>query len=348
MGDIIGLGLSHGPHGAHQDHTMANYVKRAMVSPKTPIELKDPRNWPAEMQLEWGDDEGRTAAHQHRTKLADGYRRVREALDEFNPDAVVIFGDDRYENFQEDIIPAFCVYIEDEYVTRPWGSMGRGGSLNPADNIFGEDAEFELRMPGAREAAKGLAVHLLGNGFDIAYAYKQLHKDMSHAFGQTVSYLDYDRDKGWPYPLIPFHVNCYGSRFTRGRSGEEFDPAGPTPQRCFDIGAATAEFFRDSPWKVAIIGSSSWSHGSLTAKHHFMWPDVVADRRRFAELKEGAYKAWRDIPTAEIEDSGQNELLNWICLAGAMDALGHKPTDLEFVESWLFNSSKTIGVFNPA
>ena len=347
MGEIIGLGLSHGPHGAHQDHTMANLVRRLMTAPATPDHLRDPRNWPVEMQREWGDDEGRAAAHEHRDRLAAGYRKLRQALDEFNPDVVLIWGDDQYENFHEDVVPAYCVFIEDEYVTHPWENRGRGSSLPSGENIWGEGPEWELRIPGAREAAKGLAVHLLQNDFDIAYAYKQLHHNLGHAYWRTVAYLDYDRDKGFPYPIIPFHVNCYGRRFTHGRSGDAFDPPGPSPRRCFEIGAATAEFFRDSPYRVALIGSSSWSHGSLTAKNHYMWPDVESDLRRYAELSEGHYKAWRDIPLETIEDAGQNELLNWVCLAGAMDALGHKPVQLEFVESRLFNSSKSIGVFAP-
>ena len=345
MGEILGLGLSHGPHGAHQDHTMANLVKRVMASPKTPENLKDPRNWPDEMRQEWGSDEGRTAANQHRTSLANGYRKLRAALDDFNPDVVLIWGDDQYENFHEDIVPAFCVYIEDEYSCNPWAPRETSGSsLNPADNIWGEDGDYEMTVPGARQAAKGLAVNLLGEGFDIAYAYKQLHHRFGHAFWRTVAYLDYDR-KGWNYPIIPFHVNCYGSRFSGGRSGDDFDPPGPEPRRCFEIGGAIARYFRDSPYKVALVGSSSWSHASLTAKNHFMWPDVPADRERYAELSEGNYKAWKDIPLAQMEDSGQFELLNWVALAGAMDALGHKPVHTEFVESWLFNSSKSIGIF---
>ena len=348
MGEIIGLGMSHGPHGAHQDHTMANLVKRLMQAPSTPDHLRDPKNWPLEMQQEWGNDEGRTAANRHRTALADGYRRVRQALDEFNPDLVLIWGDDQYENFKEDVVPAFCVFIEDEFAIHPWENRGRGSSLPSSENIWGEGADFELRVPGARDAAKGLAVHLLESSFDIAYAYKQLHHNLGHAYWRTVAYLDYDRNKGFPYPIIPFHVNCYGRRFTSGRSGYDFDPPGPSPQRCFDIGAATAEFFRQSPWRVALIGSSSWSHGSLTAKNNFMWPDVESDKRRYAELSEGHYKAWRDIPLSTIEDAGQNELLNWVCLAGAMDKLGYMPKDLNFVESRLFNSSKSIGVFTPA
>ena len=43
--------------------------------------------------------------------------------------------------------------------------------------------------------------------------------------------------------------------------------------------------------------------------------------------------------TAEIEDAGQQELLNWVCLAGAMDALGCRAEIVDWVETLVFNSS---------
>ena len=48
-----------------------------------------------------------------------------------------------------------------------------------------------------------------------------------------------------------------------------------------------------------------------------------------------------------MEFSGQHEMLNWMCLAGAMDALGRKPTSTEFVESWVSNSCKVFATFEP-
>jgi hypothetical protein len=301
------------------------------------------------MRAEWGNDEGKSAAHQHRTRLANGYRKLREALDEFKPEAVLIWGDDQRENFNEDVIPAFCVFIESEYQTHPWarrGTAGGGSSLDPADNIWGEGEDFVIKVAGQRKMAKELATYLILNKIDVAYAYKQLHHDFGHAFWRTVAYLDYDR-KGFPYPVIPFHVNCYGSRFTGGRSGEEFDPPGPTPARCFEVGAAVARFFQQSPYRVALVGSSSWSHASLTAKHHYLWPDVEADRARYEELRTGNYREWTKVSVPQLEDAGQFELLNWACLLGAMDALGRKPTHAEFVESYLFNSSKCVALFAP-
>jgi hypothetical protein len=96
-----------------------------------------------------------------------------------------------------------------------------------------------------------------------------------------------------------------------------------------------------------LIGSSSWSHGSLTQKHHRLYTDVDADRRRLAELKRGDFHLWKDLDLAQIEDSGQHELLNWICLAGAMSELNAKVEIIDYVESYVFNSSKCFAAFTP-
>ena len=34
---------------------------------------------------------------------------------------------------------------------------------------------------------------------------------IGHAFLNTLLYLDYDR-QGFPYPVVPFSINCYGRR----------------------------------------------------------------------------------------------------------------------------------------
>jgi len=78
-----------------------------------------------------------------------------------------------------------------------------------------------------------------------------------------------------------------------------------------------------------MIASSSWSHAFLVEKHHYLWPDVDADRARYEELRDGRMGQWCGLRTTDIEADGQQELLNWICLAGAMDLfrprfLGHR------------------------
>ncbi|MBM3940586.1 MAG: extradiol ring-cleavage dioxygenase [SAR202 cluster bacterium] len=342
MGEVLGLGVTHGPYVLYPEAGMAGILRRILMSPKTPAHLKEPSAWPEPMRREWGEDQGLSAAHEHRMRLVEGFRRARKALDDFKPDVVIIFGDDQYENFKEDVVPAFCVFAHDEYRCQPFKSpSGLGGGT---ENVWNESGDFELVMRGAKAIGKDLATALLHHRIDIAYSYKPLHHPMAHAFWRTVAHLDYDR-RGFDYPIIPFHVNCYGSGFTARMGEDGEDPPGPTPARCMEVGAAVARWARRGGHRVAIVGSSSWSHAFLTKKHHYLWPDVESDRRRFAELRAGDYEAWRNIPIEEIEENGQHEMLNWMCLAGAMSELGQTPRQLDFVETWIFNSCKTMAVF---
>ncbi len=84
-----------------------------------------------------------------------------------------------------------------------------------------------------------------------------------------------------------------------------------------------------SPWRVALVASSSWSHAFLTPKNYLLHPDVDADRALYEKLRVGDYEAWRKTPLASMEESGQQEMLNWMCLAGAMAELERRPDATE-------------------
>jgi len=201
-----------------------------------------------------------------------------------------------------------------------------------------------------------LASRLIEQGFDTAYAYKPLHHPLGHAFTNAIYYLDYAR-KGFDYPIVPFAVNCYGRKVVSQRGGfpifgksaadVEVDPPAPAPWRLFELGAATARILAESPYRVALLASSGWSHAFLTAKNHYLYPDTPADRQLYEHLRAGNYQAWRTYPADAVEDSGQQEILNWMCLAGALDALGRTARETGFVDTWIFNSSKTFLIAPP-
>jgi len=353
MAEILGVGLTHSPSLIAPDELKNYSLTRALSNnDRIPAEQKNPESWPNAMRAEWGDDQGYTSAKIHRSKLVDGFRRLRTEIDAFKPDVVLVWGDDQYENFKEDIIPAFCIMAYEEFECQPMA--GRDGGQRP--NVWDEPANKIFRYKG-HESSRYLAGALLEDGFDIAYSYKPLHQEgLGHAFVNTLLYLDYDR-KGFDYPVIPFSVNCYGSNVIRNRGGAitqqingvdmALDPPGPSPKRCMELGAATARALQASPWRVALIASSSWSHAFLTPKNWWLYCDVESDLARFEELQAGNYEAWRGISNAQIEDAGQQEMLNWMCLAGAMQELDRKPEIVEFLQTYVFNSSKCLAVMKP-
>jgi hypothetical protein len=353
MGAILGLGTTHIPLLAGRDEDMARIFRRVLGDPDLPERYRRPEGWPEGVRREWSTDEGLAAARRHREALVGWFRRVRRALDDFAPDVVVIWGDDQYENFREDLIPAFCVLAYDAIEHRPW----KEPRWETSPNAWDEPADTTFVYKGHRAAAKRLVTGLLEAGFDLAYAYRPLHHPLGHAFMNTLLFLDWDR-QGLPYPVVPFAVNCYGRRVIAQHGGlgtlagmsadERLDPPSPAPWRCFDLGRAAARVLAPSPWRVALIASSSWSHAFLTPKHHLLYPDIPADRALYERLRAGDFEAWRATPLDAMEASGQQEMLNWMCLAGAMAELGRRPSETAFVESHIFNSNKVFAIFPPA
>ena len=349
MGEILGIGTTHYPGAVGQGENMSRILRSVLADPALPAKYRDPASWPPRMREEWGDDEGRSAGRGHQAALANHFRRAREELDRFDPDVVMIFGDDQYENFKEDIIPSFCIQAYDEVVFHPFAHAA-------GPNVWGEPAHKEFRVKGHLQAGKYLTKRLIEQDVDMAYAYKPLHGELSHAFANTIMFLDYDR-QGFPWAVLPMQVNCYGSRVIYQRGGRgplgqqppeaDLDPPSPSPARCMQVGAAIARAALESPWKVAIVASSSWSHAFLTDKNWQLHPDVPADRRLYEALQAGDYATWRNTSLASFVESGQQEMLNWAVLAGAMEALDRKPDVTDFLETWVCNSDKILAVFRP-
>lgn len=350
MGEILLAGTTHYPLLLYTDDFMTSQMERHWKSGRVPEWWLEQRNWPKPMQEEYGPDgrNGPAAAAAHRERLVAGFRKVREEIDAFDPDFILIWGDDQYENFHEDLVPPFSIYICDKFETQPYRKRRFKPDGGEVFNVWGEDIDHVFTHRGHPEAAKHLTTRLLEMDYPIPYAYKTLHfEGLPHAFLNTLLFLDYDR-KGFPYPVIPFHVNCYGSSVVKNRGGSplqaagdaEPDPPAPSARLCFEIGAASARALKDSRYRAVLLGSSSWSHAFLVDKHHMLWPDIEADRARFEELRDGKAHLWRDLSMKEIGDAGQQEFLNWVCLGGALSALSFRPRIIDFIQTYIFNSSK--------
>jgi hypothetical protein len=355
MAEILGLGLSHYPPLCLPDPEMAGILRWTLKDPSIPAAAKDVASWPAPMRAEWGDDGGTRAAGEHRKALVAGFERVRAALDAFRPDVVVIWGDDQYENFKEDVIPPFAVLAFDDLDLYPWGHAQASSMMKGKANAWGEDASKHYRLRGRPDIARHLVTGLLERDIDVAYAYKPLHHaSVAHAFTNAILYLDYHR-AGYDHPTICFPVNCYGRRVVSCRgflthmdAALEFDPPSPTPKRFMQVGAATARVLKDSPWRVALIASSSWSHAFLCDATWRLRPDTPADRRLYEAMRASDYGAWRATPLKAVEDAGQQEVLNWFALLGAMEELGARLEWSTFVETHVFNSNKVFAVYAAA
>jgi hypothetical protein len=153
--------------------------------------------------------------------------------------------------------------------------------------------------------------------------------------------------------VITFAVNCYGRNLIHAKGGlahlfqpprpetESDDPSSPHPWRCMEVGAKVAEVLAKSPYRVALIASSSWSHAFLSPKNGYLWPDHEGDQLLFDAVSRADYATWRRRSLPEMEFAGQHEMLNWMCLIGAMEALDKpKPVIQDYMETYILASDK--------
>lgn len=355
MAEILGLGVSHYPAFSGTDENMANIFRYRLKDPALPDHLRAPENWPDAIKREMGEDNGASAAAHHRARMLEGTRECMKALREFNPDFCIIFGDDQYENFREDIIPPYCVLAYDDMTVRPWGQLQESGELTDKPNYWGETKEFELDVKFATQFAKEMTQKLLESEFDVSYAYTpNNHPGLGHSFLNALLYLDYDRE-GWDWPIIPMQINCYGSRVISFKgfltsiadNALPADPPSPMPNRCFRLGAQIAKICNESPYRVALIASSSWSHAFLNDETYRMLPAIDFDKQMYAALQQNDYEHWRTRKLDELVKTGNQEMLNWMTLLGAMSETGQTLTWSDFVETALFNSSKVAAIYKP-
>ena len=298
MGEILGIGLSHYPPFCGADEDMADILRYTLDDPDIPAAEKDPANWPEAMRHEWGNDGGTAGAGEHRAAAVANFDRLRATLDDFAPDLLVIWGDDQYENFKEDIVPPYTVCAYDDLEIRPWADAADSSAMVGKANVWGEGGDTCFTIRGRPEVARELAGGLLDDGIDVAYSYRPLHhKNVGHAFVNAILYLDYHR-KGFDYPVITFPLNCYGRRvishkafLVRFALEAAMDPPSPRPSRFMELGAATARYFRAGPLRVALIASSSWSHAFLCDKNHRLRPDTESDLRLYEALLRNDYDA---------------------------------------------------------
>lgn len=355
MAEVLGLGVTHYPPLSGTDDNLTRVFRGALADPKLPAELRDPASWPDRARGEWGDDEGVAAGKAHRAALREGFRRTRAALDAFSPDVVLIWGDDQYENFREDLVPPYAILAYEDTVVHPWRHADESSNMKGKPNVWREGEETTRTIRGHRPFARHLIESLLAQGIDVPYAYQPLHHPgFAHAFLNTVLYLDYDRE-GFDYPVVAFPLNCYGRKVISFQGNisalgveRELDPPSPSPARLMEVGAAVARTCADSPYRVALVASSSWSHSFLVDSTCRLFPDSAADERMYAALVAGDYAVWENTTLTDAEEAGQQELLNWWTLLGAMRELDMRPNWSDFVASNIFVSNKVFAIYGGA
>jgi hypothetical protein len=349
MGRILCAGMTEYPYVRYKPDELMNSTWQNALRQSSRCSLEDRSTWPEPMRAEYGEDDGAAAARTHREELIEGFRTIRRALDDFEPEVVMVVSEDHLENFRR-TIPKFAVYGAAEYVIAPYWSHSR---FLPTPNVWDEPPEHTFTLHGAPRVALHVVNSLNDSGFDVGWVSDLTEsRFLPHSFAGVFTYLDWDR-RGLDYPVVPLHVDLYGG--TAGISpgaldGLDFDNAARVQpvrmERAFDFGAELARILLATDLRVALIASSSWSHAFLNEAGDYLMPNLEADRSLYELLEAGQLRHWREVPDASLLAAGQLEVLTWTPVVAAAHVAGVALRSLNMVQTALFNSTKVFAVWS--
>jgi aromatic ring-opening dioxygenase catalytic subunit (LigB family) len=266
---------------------------------------------PAKLIEELGDDNGASQDKINQQRIVDAFATLRDKLHAWNPDLVIIVGDDQAENFRRENLPTFCLFTGSEVDGYPFHRPGARINLWNAP----QDTKYSFKSPA--KFARDMVACLIREGFDMSSAtgLKGWEWGLPHAHINPLMFLNQEGK----LPILPLFVNCYGEE-----AGDGYPPR-PTAKRCYELGQAIRRFLDARPERVAIVASSSWSHGFLTHKFNRCQFDEEFDRRTLDWLKKGQGSKVAELTPEEIQQSGDHEFLNWIITLGVV---GDRPAEI--------------------
>jgi hypothetical protein len=208
--------------------------------------------------------------------------QLRTILADQGADTVVIVGDDQRENFVEDGMPAFAIYMGEE--------VEASTSLRYVGQSFDENRRcYRVDAPLARH----LVEQLMDTGFDPAYCTKtRFQGGLGHAFARPLNFLLPDDGPA----VVPVMVNTY-------------HPPAPSPKRCIQFGQALAEAIGRFPEdrRVVLVASGGLSHTKIVEQ---------LDAGFLTALRAGDLNYIAAMSPQELVE-GTSEIRNWIVVAAA-------------------------------
>jgi 3-O-methylgallate 3,4-dioxygenase len=219
--------------------------------------------------------------------------QVAEALDEVQPDLVVVIGDDHREVYHDDNMPAMSVYWGETIPYKPQGIMKWPYDPSLRQELwYPQDAR---EYPVDSERARRLIEHLVSDGFDIAHSHHyRPEQAMSHSFG----FVFYKLMPRRVVPMIPVNINTY------------YPPNQVTPRRAFQLGQAirkSIESWQEN-MRVVVMATGGLSHFVI---------DEAFDRAFLDIMAAGDIEGHAALPPEKLQ-SGNSEFRCWSTLGGAV------------------------------
>ena len=229
-------------------------------------------------------------------RIERGFQTLREQLEAYKPNALIMIGDDQGDLFAPHSMPAFCVYVGETM----WGSTAIPYLKEPIEGTI-------IHMPCRPDLAHHLLSGLMKKNFDPAYLSKiagigRPERGMGHMVTFPATKLTPKLD----IPIIPIFINEY------------FAPL-PTAQRCWDLGVAIRELMADRKERIAIYASGGLSHDPGGPRAG--WIDEPLDLWILERLERGKAKDLTSLFTFDSDTlrGGTGEVRAWITVAAALD-----------------------------
>jgi hypothetical protein len=213
--------------------------------------------------------------------------KLRQKLEAFDPDVLIVVGDDQHENLVDDNMPPFSIYMGEE--------VEASVSLRYLNQPKSENRtkyRVDAKLAGA------LVAGLMDEGFDPAYSKRTRYDGgLGHAFARVLKFLTPDAGRR----IIPVMVNTY------------YPPA-PSAHRCTQFGVALAKLIGRFPSadRVVVIASGGLSHTKI---------DEQLDERFIRALQHNDTDYMSAIPASVLVE-GTSEIRNWIVTAAVANCNG--------------------------
>lgn len=349
MGDILGLSVCHFPYIRMKPWVMPNVLRGLLMRGWLDRpDLRDLSNWPEEMRVAWGSDEGETAGKLAQARQIEQFKKLRSALDDFDPDVMVVMYRDFGETFRPPDRPKYWVHTHDGFDTKFYQIHGS------RDNLFEEDPDRIDHVTIHTDLANLVGQGLEQRGLAPVYSPEPSNNPLQigHNCLAGIFHTNWER-QDFSLPVVPIGFDPFGYERTRVPEGlgpwDKSKEPPLTPSEGFELGRALAAIAKESPYKVALLASTNWSNSQNTnSERGSLMPYRENDLKRFEQWQSSSFADWGESWThEEMEENAEWECLISIVLAGAMTEVGGTVQHADMHTNSVLNSDWVNTIFDP-
>ena len=220
-------------------------------------------------------------------------QRMKAEIAQAKLDVLVIVGDDQYELFHDEHMPAIALYYGETIRNAVRKPVAEGDWYRRAQNRRLED-ERDAHYACHRPLALHLIEALIAREFDVS-ALAALSGEQYE--GHAYSFVHRRYLQGAPLPIVPVFLNTYNP------------PNAPLPRRCLKLGEALKEAIGAYPedLRVGVLASGGLSHFVV---------DEAMDRAILEALRKKDHALLAALEPRKLK-AGSSEIRNWLVVAAA-------------------------------